>query len=57
MKIPTYDNTLAIGGVSSSLNNFVQAEGSVLRSNFCTEKLAYRQSAERSTNQKNGYNI
>ena len=47
MKIPTYDNTFAIGGVSSSLNNFEQAEVSFLHSKFCAEKLAHRQSAKR----------
>jgi hypothetical protein len=42
-----YNSTLAIGGVSSPLDSFVVAESSVLRTNFCTEKPAHRQSAKR----------
>jgi hypothetical protein len=42
-----YNSTLAIGGVSSPLDSFVVAESSVLRTNFCTEKPAHRQSANR----------
>jgi DNA-binding LytR/AlgR family response regulator len=38
---------LAIGGVSSPLDSFVVAESSVLRTNFCAEKPAHRQSAKR----------
>jgi len=41
------NSTLAIGGVSSSLDSFVVAESSVLRTNFCAEKPAHRQSAKR----------
>jgi hypothetical protein len=42
-----YNSTLAIGGVSSPLDSFVVAESSVLRTNFCAEKPAHRQSAKR----------
>jgi hypothetical protein len=42
-----YNSTLAIGGVSSSLDSFVVAESSVLHTNFCAEKPAHRQSAKR----------
>jgi len=38
---------LAIGGVSSPLYSFVVTESSVLRTNFCAEKPAHRQSAKR----------
>lgn len=41
------NSTLAIGGVSSPLDSFVVTESSVLRTNFCTEKPAHRQSANR----------
>jgi hypothetical protein len=41
----TANSTLAIGGVSSPLDSFVVAESSVLRTNFCGEKPAHRQSA------------
>jgi hypothetical protein len=41
------NSTLAIGGVSSPLESFVVAESSVLRTNFCAEKPAHRQSAKR----------
>jgi hypothetical protein len=44
-KAHTANNTLAIGGVSSPLDNLVVAESSVLRTNFCAEKPAHRQSA------------
>ena len=40
-----YNSTLAIGGVSSPLDSFVVAESSGLRTNFCAEKPAHRQSA------------
>ena len=43
----TTNSTLAIGGVSSPLDSFVVAENSVLRTNFCAEKPAHRQSAKR----------
>jgi hypothetical protein len=43
-----YNSTLAIGGVSSPLDSFVVTESSVLRTNFCAEKPAHRQSAKRS---------
>ena len=46
-RITGANSTLAIGGVSSPLDNFVEAESSVLRTNFCTEKPAHRQSANR----------
>jgi hypothetical protein len=41
------NSTLAIGGVTSPLDSFVVAESSVLRTNFCAEKPAHRQSANR----------
>ena len=41
------NSTLAIGGVSSPVESFVVAESSVLRTNFCAEKPAHRQSAKR----------
>ncbi len=44
---PTHNSTLAIGGVPSPHDSFVVAESSVLRTNFCTEKPAHRQSAKR----------
>jgi hypothetical protein len=43
------NSTLAIGGVSSPLDSFVLVESSVLRTNFCAEKPAHRQSANRCT--------
>jgi hypothetical protein len=43
----TANSTLAIGGVPSPLDSFVVAESSVLRTNFCPEKPAHRQSAKR----------
>jgi hypothetical protein len=43
----THNSTLAIGGVSSPLDSFEVAESSVLRTNFCAEKPAHRQSAKR----------
>jgi hypothetical protein len=43
----TDNSTLAIGGVPSPLDSFVVAESSVLRTNFCAEKPAHRQSANR----------
>ena len=42
-----YNSTLAIGGVPSPLDSFEVAESSVLRTKFCTEKPAHRQSAKR----------
>ena len=44
---PTANSTLAIGGVSSPFDSFVVKESSVLRTNFCAEKPAHRQSAKR----------
>jgi hypothetical protein len=41
------NSTLAIGGVPSPLDSFEVAESSVLRTNFCAEKPANRQSAKR----------
>jgi hypothetical protein len=41
------NSTLAIGGVSSPLDSFIVAESSVLLTNFCAEKPAHRQSANR----------
>ena len=43
----TDNSTLAIGGVSSPFDSFVVAESSVLRTNFCAEKPAHRQYANR----------
>jgi hypothetical protein len=43
----TDNSTLAIGGVSYPLDSFVVTESSVLRTNFCAEKPAHRQSAKR----------
>jgi hypothetical protein len=45
----TDNSTLAIGGVSSPLDSFEVAESAVLRTNFCAEKPAHRQSAKRYT--------
>jgi hypothetical protein len=42
-----HNSTLAIGGVSSPHDSFVVAESSVLRTKFCAEKPAHRQSAKR----------
>jgi hypothetical protein len=42
-----YNSTLAIGGVPSPLDSFDVAESSVVRTNFCAEKPAHRQSATR----------
>jgi hypothetical protein len=46
-EMPAANSTLAIGEVSSLLDSFVVAESSVLRTNFCAEKPAHRQSANR----------
>ena len=46
-KTTGHNSTLAIGGVLSPLDSFVVAESSVLRTNFCGEKPAHRQSAKR----------
>jgi len=43
----TYNSTLAIGGVPSPLDSYVVTESSQLRTNFCAEKPAHRQSANR----------
>jgi hypothetical protein len=43
----THNSTLAIGEVSSPLDSFEVAESSVLRTNFCAENPANRQSAKR----------
>ncbi len=52
MTTPTNRNTagnsrFAIGGVLCFADSFVVAESSVLRTIFCTEKPAHRQSAKR----------
>ena len=47
MRMAAANSTLAIGGVSSPLDSFVVAESSVLRTYFCVEKPAHRQSAKR----------
>ena len=41
------NSTLAIGRVSSPLDSFEVAESSFLRTNFCADKPALRQSAKR----------
>ena len=41
------NSTLAIGGVPSPLDSFEVTESSVLQTNFCAEKPAHRQSANR----------
>lgn len=41
------NSTLAIGGVPSPLDSFVVIESLVLRTSFCAEKPAHRQSANR----------
>jgi len=41
------NNSYPKGGVSCSKDSFVVAESSVLRTNFCAEKPAHRQSAKR----------
>ena len=46
MKAAT-NSGLAKGGVSTPFDSFVVAESSVLRTNFCAEKPAHRQSAKR----------
>ena len=46
-KARRHNSTLAIGGGSSPLDSFVVTESSVLRTNFCAEKPAHRQSAKR----------
>jgi hypothetical protein len=43
----TANSILAIGWVSFPLDSFVLAESSVLRTNFCAENPAHRQSAKR----------
>lgn len=43
----TANSKLAIGGDSFPLDSFSVAESSVIRTNFCAEKTAHRQSAER----------
>jgi hypothetical protein len=46
-KTTGHNSTLAIGGGSSPLDSFVVSKSSVLRTNFCAEKPAHRQSAKR----------
>jgi len=46
-RITAANSTLAIGGVPSPLDSFVVEESSVLRTNFCAEKPAHRQTAKR----------
>jgi hypothetical protein len=46
-KARTANSTLAIGGVPSPHDSFVVVESSVLRTNFCAENPAHRQSAKR----------
>jgi hypothetical protein len=41
------NSTLAIGGVSSPLDNFVVPESSVIRINICGENHHYRLAAKR----------
>ena len=52
----TANSTLAIGGFSSTLDSFVVAESSVLRTNFCAEKPAHRQSAKRGREKRDKLN-
>jgi hypothetical protein len=47
MRTTGHNSTLAIGGVPSPLDSFEVAESSVLRTNFCAEKPAHRQSSKR----------
>lgn len=47
MKKAAANSTLAIGGLSSPIDNFVVAESSVLRTNYSAEKPAHRQSTKR----------
>jgi hypothetical protein len=47
MRNTTANSTLAIGGVPSPLDSFEVAQSSQLRTNFCAEKPAHRQSAKR----------
>jgi len=46
-KKTVHNSRLAIGGVSSPLDSFVVAESSVIRTRFCAEEPAHRQSANR----------
>ncbi len=46
-KFTGYNSRLAIGGVSSPLDSFVEAESSFLRTKVYSEKPAHRQSAKR----------
>ncbi len=46
-RMAAYNSTFAIGGVTCSADSLVVAESSVFRINFCGEKPAYRQSANR----------
>jgi hypothetical protein len=52
-KARRHNSTLAIGGVSSPLDSFVVTKSSVLRTNFCAERPAHRQSAKRYSQPKN----
>ena len=54
---PAHNSTLAIGGVSSPLDNFEVAESSVLRSNFCAEKPAHRQAPKRQAVKKLRFSV
>jgi len=55
--ITTANSTLAIGGVSSPLDSFEVAESSQLRTNFCAEKPAHRQSAKRQVVKKQSFSF
>ncbi len=46
-KARTHNSTFTIGGVSSSLDSFVVAESSVLRTNISGKNPAHRKSAKR----------
>ena len=46
-KARTHNSTFAIGGVSCSVDTFVQAESSVLRIKFCGKSPALRVAANR----------
>lgn len=43
----TANSTLALGGLPSPLDNFMEAESSDLRINFSTKKTSHGQSANR----------
>jgi hypothetical protein len=46
-RMPAYNNTIAIGGISYSVDSLVVAERSVLRINIYAKKPTYCKSAKR----------